>query len=164
MRRMLRRVPPEITKPAKRAQAPACALRLEESNELSGTHLRYLYAIYEISRSAADVRSASVAEKMRVSRPSVARMLGVLMEKDLIEKEPYGKIHLTETGLRMAKTFDLRVRFLEERIPRMELCLSEVDIFETACAVAAILPDEVWRGTRQPAVGRTRRVSKTAAG
>lgn len=125
--------------------------------ELSGTHLRYLYAIYEISQDAPDVRSASVAEKLRVSRPSVARMLGALAEEGLVVKEPYGRILLTEEGLCVAEEFSLRVHLLEERIPRMGLELSEEDVFETARAVAAILPDGAWRrtprgGIRRPAV------------
>lgn len=61
--------------------------------ELSGAHLRYLYTIYEISKTTPDVRSASIAKRLRVSRPSVTRMLKVLMDDHLLVKKSYGKIY-----------------------------------------------------------------------
>ena len=66
--------------------------------ELSQAHLRYLLAIGELSQGKAAVSSTQVARVLQVSRPSVTRMLAVLAEKDLVTKERYGKITLTETG------------------------------------------------------------------
>lgn len=66
--------------------------------ELSQAHLRYLLAIGELSQGKAAVSSTQVARVLQVSRPSVTRMLAVLAEKDLVTKERYGKIILTETG------------------------------------------------------------------
>lgn len=65
--------------------------------ELSQAHLRYLLAIGELSQGKAAVSSTQVARVLQVSRPSVTRMLAVLAEKDLVTKERYGKIILTET-------------------------------------------------------------------
>lgn len=65
--------------------------------ELSQAHLRYLLAIGELSQGKAAVSSTQVARVLQVSRPSVTRMLAVLAEKDLVTKERYGKITLTET-------------------------------------------------------------------
>lgn len=107
--------------------------------EVSSAHLRYLYAIYEISKTVPEVRSASVAKKMRVSKPSVARMLGVLMEKQLIVKELYGKIYLTDKGFLLARDFARKVRLLTERIPRMGLALTEEETYAAACAMALTL-------------------------
>lgn len=64
--------------------------------ELSQAHLRYLLAIGELSQGKAAVSSTQVARVLQVSRPSVTRMLAVLAEKDLVTKERYGKIILTE--------------------------------------------------------------------
>ncbi|QAT49267.1 MarR family transcriptional regulator [Caproiciproducens sp. NJN-50] len=110
--------------------------------ELSSTHLRYLYTIYEISLAASDVRSASVAERMQVTRPSVARMLGVLIQKKLVTKELYGKIHLTDSGLFIAGNFYRKVQFLKSRIPLMSLSLTEEEAFEAACAMAFVFLDK----------------------
>ena len=70
--------------------------------ELSQAHLRYLLAIGELSQGKAAVSSTQVARVLQVSRPSVTRMLAVLAEKDLVTKERYGKIALTETGAALA--------------------------------------------------------------
>ena len=70
--------------------------------ELSQAHLRYLLAIGELSQGKAAVSSTQVARVLQVSRPSVTRMLAVLAEKDLVTKERYGKITLTETGAALA--------------------------------------------------------------
>lgn len=106
--------------------------------EISSAHLRYIYAIYELSKNTPEVRSASVARKMKVSKPSVTRMLGVLMEKKLIVKELYGKIYLTDKGFSLARDFACKVRLLTERIPRMGLALTEEETYEAACAMALV--------------------------
>lgn len=109
--------------------------------EISSAHLRYLVAIYEISQKTPDVRSSSVASRMQVSKASVARMLGTLMKKQLIVKELYGKIYLTDQGFLLARNFERKVCLLKERIPRMELELTEEEIDAAACAMAAAFLD-----------------------
>ena len=64
--------------------------------ELTSAHLRYLLAIYEISRTHLDISSRSVAEKLGVTKPSVVRILNLLMERGMIVKEHYGKIYRTD--------------------------------------------------------------------
>lgn len=118
--------------------------------ELTNTHFQYLHAIYEASRTTPAVRSASVADRMHVSRPSVARMLGALANRKLIVKELYGKIHLTEEGFALARRFDRKVRLLAERFPRMGFALTEEEIYEAACAAASALPDKILDGSRGP--------------
>lgn len=110
--------------------------------KLSSTHLRYLYAIYEISQTSSEIRSSTVANRMKVSRPSVAKMLGVLMNKDLIVKEKYGKIYLTDKGVVVARNFDHKVCFLAKRIKNTGLGLTDKELHEAACAVASALPDK----------------------
>ena len=44
--------------------------------ELTAAHLRYLLAIYETARTQLDVSSRTIAERLGVTRPSVARALG----------------------------------------------------------------------------------------
>lgn len=104
---------------------------------ISSAHLRYLYTIYEISHKVPDVCSASVASRMQVSKPSVARMLGILMKKQLIVKELYGKIYLTDKGFLLARDFDCKVRLLMERIPKMGLEFTEEETHAVACTIAA---------------------------
>ena len=111
--------------------------------ELTATHLRYLLAIYGLAQKKAEVGAAEVAKAVRVSRPSVTRMLGNLMERGLLERERYGKIYLTDTGLLLAKRYSDRVTDLRGRVLQMGLQLTEEEVLETACLLAASLPERV---------------------
>lgn len=108
--------------------------------ELTNTHFRYLLAIYRLSQGQAEVSSAGVAGALRVSRPSVTRMLSVLAEKDLVTKERYGKIALTDRGAALARGQQDYVRRLALRLPSLGLELSGREAEEAALALAAVLP------------------------
>lgn len=114
--------------------------------ELTATHLHYLQAIYHCSRQTLDVSPAAVAQELNVSRPSVTRMLGILMNKGYLVRERYGKIYLTDRGVLLARRFSDRVEQLQERIPRMGLPLNEDEVMQAAYQLAAVLPDACWEG------------------
>lgn len=116
--------------------------------ELTEAHLRYLQAIYDCSRQTLEVSPAAVAQALKVSRPSVTRMLGILMDKGYLVREPYGKIYLTDRGVLLARKFSKRTEELQSRIPRMGLHLSAEEIAQTACQLAAILPESCWEEVR----------------
>ena len=50
--------------------------------ELTPAHLRYLLAIYEVSQTHLDISSRSIAEKLGVTKPSVVRVMNLLMERE----------------------------------------------------------------------------------
>ncbi|HCR44646.1 MAG TPA: hypothetical protein DIV41_08710 [Ruminococcaceae bacterium] len=110
--------------------------------ELSSTHLRYLYAIYEIFRTSPEIRSSIIASRMEVSRPSVAKMLGVLIDKGLIEKEKYGKIHITEKGLIIAREFDRRVCVLTDQLKNAGLGLTDGELHKAVCILASVINEK----------------------
>ena len=70
--------------------------------ELTSAHLRYLLAIYEVSQTHLDISSRSIAEKLGVTKPSVVRIMNLLMERGMIVKEHYGKIYMTDRGIWVA--------------------------------------------------------------
>lgn len=108
--------------------------------ELTSTHLRYLLAIYQLSQTRSAVSSVDVAGALQVSRPSVTRMLNILAEKDLVTKERYGKIALTERGSDLSRQqWDYILR-LARLLPALGLDLSEREAKEAALALAAVLP------------------------
>ena len=111
--------------------------------ELSQAHLRYLLAIGELSQGKAAVSSTQVARVLQVSRPSVTRMLAVLAEKDLVTKERYGKIILTETGAALAHQLQAGLRDLERRLPALDLDREETAA--VAGALASVLPEHCLR-------------------
>lgn len=113
--------------------------------ELSQAHLRYLLAIGRLAREQAAVSSAQVARALQVSRPSVTRMLAILAEKDLVTKERYGKITLTETGAALARQLQAGLRDLERRLPALGLELDREETAAVAGALAAALPEHCFR-------------------
>ena len=113
--------------------------------ELSQAHLRYLLAIGQLARETGAVSSAQVARALQVSRPSVTRMLAILAEKDLVTKERYGKITLTETGAALARQLRAGLRDLERRLPALGLDLDRQETAVVAGALAAALPERCLR-------------------
>ena len=69
---------------------------------LSATQKRYLFAIGKLGLEGNEVVSKDIAAYLGVKRPSASKMLTVLTENGLIEKEYYGKVLLTQQGLRLA--------------------------------------------------------------
>ena len=112
--------------------------------ELSQAHLRYLLAIGQLSQGKGAVSSAQVARALQVSRPSVTRMLAILAEKDLVTKERYGKINLTETGADLSRQLQAGLRDLE-RLPALGLELDREETAAVAGALASVLPERCFR-------------------
>ena len=50
-----------------------------------------------------------------------------------MEQERYGKIHLTDQGLVLARTFSRKVALVETRLPRMGLALTQEELYQAAC-------------------------------
>ena len=114
--------------------------------ELTSAHLRYLLAIYEISRTHLDISSRSVAEKLKVTKPSVVRILNLLMERGMIVKEHYGKIYLTDRGLWVAKQVSRELDTILEHFPPVEGDLTGEERFNAALAMTSALPDRIFTG------------------
>ena len=113
--------------------------------EITQTNLRYLLAVYELMGSNAGVAAVEVSRRMGVSKPSVTRMLGVLAQRGLLAKEPYGKVRLTERGALLAQEYAACVDMVQHRLPLLELSLSDSETAELACVLAAALPAHVRR-------------------
>lgn len=63
---------------------------------------KYLFAIYKLGQNTSEVRSADIARIVGVSKASTVKMTQRLCDDGYIMKEPYGRIELTETGIREA--------------------------------------------------------------
>ena len=113
--------------------------------QLSVTNLRYLMAIFDLSRQYGAVSSIQVAKKLSVTRPSVAKMLNLLAGKGLVEKELYGKIVLTPEGVQTAESYRKTVEEVAGRIPAMGFDLSEEEIRIAAAALVEALPERLMQ-------------------
>ena len=124
--------------------------------QLTAAHLRYLLAIYEVSRTHLDISSRSIAEKLGVTKPSVVRILNLLMEQGMIVKEYYGKIYLTDRGIWVAKRVQQELDAILAHFPPVsgELTDEEHDVFRRGRnANVHSIPHHADRADYQKATG-----------
>lgn len=102
----------------------------------------YLELILDISKTQKEVRSIDIARRLGVSRASVSKALGVLREAGMVEPAYYGKVVLTEEGIKRAsevrKRHDLLCCYLTD-ILGVSKDIAEVD----ACRMEHIVSEEV---------------------
>ena len=70
---------------------------------VSASQEDYLEVIYDLSHGSESIRSIDIAKQLGVSRASVNKRLCLLKEGGFVEHEPYGLVHLTESGCAVAK-------------------------------------------------------------
>lgn len=75
---------------------------MSEQIQLTYAQKKYLFAIYKLGRDGGEVKSSEVAKLVGVSKASTAIMTERLSESGFIEKEHYGRIELTESGIKAA--------------------------------------------------------------
>ena len=114
--------------------------------ELTSAHLRYLLAIYEVSRTHLDISSRSIAEKLGVTKPSVVRIMNLLMERGMIVKEHYGKIYLTDRGIFVAREVQAQLGRILQNFPPVKLELTDEERFNAALAMTSALPERAFTG------------------
>ena len=114
--------------------------------ELTSAHLRYLLAIYEVSRTHLDISSRSIAEKLGVTKPSVVRIMNLLMEHGMIVKEHYGKIYLTDRGIFVAREVQAQLDRILQNFPPVKLELTDEERFNAALAMTSALPERAFTG------------------
>ncbi|MBQ8825875.1 MAG: metal-dependent transcriptional regulator [Oscillospiraceae bacterium] len=74
------------------------------TEELTYSQKKYLFAIYKLGQQEKDVKSTDVAKLVGVSKASTAAMMTKLTDSGFIEKEYYGRIVLTENGIKAAES------------------------------------------------------------
>ena len=114
--------------------------------ELTPAHLRYLLAIYEVSQTHLDICSRSIAEKLGVTKPSVVRIMNLLMEHGMIVKEHYGKIYLTDRGIFVAKEVKAQLDTVLKNFPPVKIELTDEERFTAALAMTSALPERIFTG------------------
>lgn len=73
-------------------------------NKLTYSQKKYLFAIYKLCQNGSEIKSSDVAALVGVSKASTAAMTERLAEGGFIEKEYYGRIVLTENGIKAANS------------------------------------------------------------
>lgn len=108
--------------------------------ELTGTHLRYLLRMYQLSDEDGGMRLTQIAKALHVKKASVARIVSVFREKELVDQQPYGKVHLTERGRQAAIAYGQQVDLLADSL-QISLPLSPQEAYDAACILLPELPD-----------------------
>ena len=109
-------------------------MALQESGEM------YLETIYVLSKKSDSVRSLDVAEQMGFSKPSVSRAVKLLKEGEYLTVDKDGYLHLTESGLAVAKKIYERHTVLTELL--VSLGVSRETAAEDACKIEHVISDE----------------------
>ena len=65
---------------------------------------KYLFAIYSLGMNGPVISSSDVSRLVGVSKASTVKMTQRLSDEGYILKEPYGKISLTESGIKAASS------------------------------------------------------------
>lgn len=113
---------------------------------LTAAHLRYLLAIYEVSRTSRDISSRSIAERLGVTKPSVVRILNLLMDEGMIVKAHYGKIYLTDRGIYVARAVNEQLDSIRQHFPPVRQSLTDEERDAAALAMTSALPDRLFVG------------------
>ena len=113
--------------------------------ELREAHLRYLLAIYELGKSNPDVGTQAVAKALNCSKASVTKMMATLMDMNLLVREKYGKIYLTDTGFLLAKDMLRCIELIRERFPAMGFDLTEKETQDFVGTMVVNLPEHCRR-------------------
>lgn len=101
----------------------------------------YLEMVYILGQNGCAVGITNVANAFLISKPSVSKAINTLKAKGYVTQEKYGKIELTEEGLKEAKNIYGRHttlnKFLSE-ILKVDSKVAEID----ACKLEHVLSKE----------------------
>ena len=86
--------------------------------ELTNSQEEYLKTIYLLEKNNKKVRVTDIANKLKITKPSVNKAIKQLKEKAYVNYETYGKIEITKDGVKLAKkvleAYDIVYLFLTE--------------------------------------------------
>ncbi len=81
--------------------------------KLTGSQEEYLKTIYLLEKNNEKVRVTDIANKLKITKPSVNKGINMLKEVGLVNYKAYGSISLTEEGEKLAISVIKRQDILE---------------------------------------------------
>ncbi len=88
---------------------------------------KYLFAIYKLGCNSENVSSAEVAKIVGVSKASMVKMSQRLTDDGYIHKAPYGKITLTEAGVREANALFTNCIIINDFLKKLGIAEDKAD-------------------------------------
>ncbi len=104
---------------------------------LSASAIRYLLVIRSFSLDGGGVRSALIADKLGVSRPSVHKMMESLGKAGLIHKNGYGAVFFTEEGEGLAGLYESCYERLKPQLA--DLLPEDTDLSQAVWMVLSVM-------------------------
>ncbi len=114
-----------------------------EQLELSSGLEDYIECIYNKLQSNGSVKAIEISKELGVSRASVTDALQRLAEKRYINYERYGKIDITEIGIKKAKSVIDRHKVLTRFFENI-LGLSDDEASENACRIEHVITENAF--------------------
>lgn len=118
---------------------------------LTASNIKYLLAISDLSCDGAGVRCVDISKAMDVSKPSVHKMMDTLKRMELVQKDEYSVVYLTETGRTIAAQYDRYFQALFQTLTT--LLRTENGVRNIVCTLLADLSleslDEICRNLEQ---------------
>lgn len=91
----------------------AQANKKERYMKLTNSQEEYLKTIYLLQKNNEKIRVTDIANKLKITKPSVNKAINLLKELELINYETYGDISLTEKAEEIAKNIIKRQDIIE---------------------------------------------------
>lgn len=86
----------------------------KENDELSDSLKKYLFYIYDMTVKNEKCTVTAIAGDMQISKPSVNKAVGNLIEKNYVEHHRYGSISLTKKGEEFGRAYAKKMDILRE--------------------------------------------------
>ena len=83
--------------------------------QITNSQEEYIKTIYILSKTEKEIRVTDIANKLKITKPSVNRAIKNLAEIDLIQYKTYGEIKITEKGKQQAQFAQLFSRIKMSR-------------------------------------------------
>lgn len=88
-------------------------------------YLRTIYSFYETQEDKSKgIKSVEIAKELKISKPSVSKMITKLISKRYLKAQPYSNIYFTEKGLKEAKRIMHNHRVIEVFLKDILKCSS----------------------------------------
>jgi DtxR family Mn-dependent transcriptional regulator len=105
----------------------------------------YLEAIYSFEEEHKPATTTEMANRLKVSAPSVTEMLQRLAKEGYVEYEPYKSVKLTNEGRKVAKKIIRKHRLIEVFLHNL-LSIRKDRVHKEACKMEHVLSDEAENG------------------
>ena len=97
--------------------------------------------MYNVSIIRGDkIKSVEIAKMLNVSKPGVNKAMKILMDLNLITKENYGEIHLTDLGIEQAKNIYFKHTTIKNFLLRIGVSPDVAD--DDCCKIEHVISNE----------------------